>query len=168
MFNNYCRATQFSLDAGMNSPWLHLQQAFGTLAPGAFVTIGVSADVTTLPEGTTKGGMTLTWVDGSLQIPVVVTRNGSAPIVGPVTATCGQENQANFFSARVIDDYAVDTVTLDAIRPDGTTTVVPMALSSGTTAAGTFTAQVTGGVAVYSVTATDFAGHVGTWPKSAC
>ncbi|HKS92511.1 MAG TPA: hypothetical protein VJQ83_11325, partial [Tepidiformaceae bacterium] len=113
---------------------------------------------------TTTGALSLTWVDGSLQLPVSITISGGAPIVGPVQATCGTANQADFFSARVIDDYGVDTVTVTVVAPDGTSTIAPMVLASGDAKAGDWTAQPAGPVASYTITATDHAGHTGVFP----
>lgn len=155
---------QYSLDVAAGNSWLHLQQQFGTLQPGDFATVGLTVDRSVLPEGTTAGALLLTWVDGSLTIPVSVTISGGAPIVGPAQATCGPKNQANFFNARVIDDYGVDTVTVTVIAPDGTSTIVPMALSSGDAKAGVWVAEPAGPISSYTVTATDFAGHEGTSP----
>ena len=164
IFNSFCRAVQYSLDVTDGGAWLHLQQEFGTLQPGGFATIGLTADRSSLPEGTTTGALSLTWVDGSLQLPVSITISGGAPIVGPVQATCGTANQADFFSARVIDDYGVDTVTVTVVAPDGTSTIAPMVLASGDAKAGDWTAQPAGPVASYTITATDHAGHTGVFP----
>ncbi len=164
IFNSFCRAVQYSLDVTEGNSWLHLQQEFGTLQPGDFATIGITAERAVLPEGTTTGALSLTWVDGSLDIPVSVTISGGAPIVGPVQATCGPGDQADSFSARVIDDYGVDTVTVTVVSPDGTSTTVPMTRASGDPKAGDWTAEPQGPIASYTITAADFAGHTGVFP----
>jgi hypothetical protein len=155
---------QFSLDVATGNAWLHVQQQFGTLDPGGFVTIGLTADRAALAEGTTMSSLTLTWVDGTLDIPVSVVVSGGAPIIGPVQATCGPANQANFFNARVIDDYGVKAVTLTTVDADGATTDVPMTMASGEPRAGGWTAEPPGGIASFTVTASDFAGHAATFP----
>jgi hypothetical protein len=164
VFNSFCRAVQFSLDAAPTSDWLHLQQLFGTLDPGAFGTVGMTVDRAARPEGTSMGSVALTWVGGSLDIPVAVTVTGGPPIVGPVHATCAAQNQANFFNARVIDDYGVQTVTLTTVDADGKTSDIAMTLASGDPRAGVWDAEPAGGIVSYTVTATDFAGHISSFP----
>jgi hypothetical protein len=164
VFNSFCRAVQYSLNVATGSSWLQLQQQFGTLQPGEFATIGLTVDKAALPEGVTTGALSLTWVDGSLTIPVSVTVSGGAPIVGPVQATCGPKNQANFFTARVIDDYGVKTVSLTVVAAGGDSTVIPMTLASGDAQAGSWTAEPTGPITSYSIAAIDAAGHTGVYP----
>ncbi len=164
VLNNGCAAVDFTVFAPKQAPWLSVNPTSGSLTPFGSATIGVTADLESLSEGTHSANVLVSWEGGSgVVVTVTVTRQGNAPVVSSnnfcrvITST----NAGGYvIVASVTDDYAINTVTVFYTRPDNSTGSAPMtSLTQGNPAQGTFQAQISGAVASYTVTATDFAGH---------
>jgi RNA polymerase sigma factor (sigma-70 family) len=155
LYNSFCKSTDFTIGVSQGAGWLGVQPPSGTLQSGGQRTVSITANVQSLGEGTTSGTIHVSWAEGAFDVTVQVTREGASPAIARVSGQCvGSLSPTLSFSASVTDDFAVNTVTLQYRRTDGTNASAPMTLQDGL-----YRAQVTGPISSYSVVATDFAGH---------
>lgn len=153
LYNSYCRALDFDISSA--ALWIDFEPLQGHLETGAHRTISVTAKVSQLPEGTTTGMIQVMWPNGAIPVAVQVTREGRAPAIGEVTAQCSRTGTSGLFRANVTDDFAVASVVVYFMRPDGTSGASGLVSQGG----GVYEGAATGPIASYTLVATDHANH---------
>jgi len=106
--------TGVSYDVEVGDAWLSAAPVSGSLKPGQSRSVTVSAQRGGLPEGSSQGGLTVTWDDGTVAIAVTAARE-TPPTIGAVSvvrSACGQAGRTVYVSVPIQDEAGVASASL--------------------------------------------------------
>ncbi|GAB3262452.1 sigma-70 family RNA polymerase sigma factor [Nocardioides dilutus] len=147
----------YAVEAG--DSWLSASPAKGTLKPGQSRSVSVSAQRAGLPEGSSRGRLTVRWDDGTVPIAVTAARE-TPPTIGAVSVVrtdCGQGGRTVVIAVPVDDESGVASASVVWNGPtvSGTTALT----ASGGSWAGPIGPFAVGGTVQLTFVATDSRGN---------
>jgi hypothetical protein len=125
--------------------------------------VTVSAERAGLPEGSSQGGLTVRWDEGTVAIAVTASRE-TPPTIGAVSVVrtaCGQGGRTVYVSLPVQDEAGVASVSLAWSGP-GRSGTTALSVAGGDVWAGPIGPFPAGGQVQLEVVATDTRGNEAT------